>query len=118
MPCTPPPGEVGYVDQSQIDALPNVKKANDAFLQARQNMGAQLNQQLQGKTQDQQRQLIAQFNTQLQGEQKKDLQPIIDSTQKAIAAVARKKNLLLVIDAADRVYGGTDVTSDVVTELK
>jgi|GEM_PF-377401 len=115
---TPPPGEVGYVDQSQIDSLPNVKKANDAFLQARQNMGAQLNQQLQGKSQDQQRQLIVQFNQQLQGEQKKDLQPVIDATQKAIADVARKKNLLLVIDAADRVYGGSDVTSDVVSELK
>jgi len=115
---TPPPGEIGYVDQSQIDALPSVKKANAAFMQARQTLGAQLQQQLGGKPQAQQRQIVSQFNQQLAGEQKKDLQPVIDSTQKAIADVARKKNLMLVIDAADRVYGGTDVTSDVVGELK
>ena len=115
---TPPPGEVGYVDQSQLDALPNVKKANDTFLQARQNLGAQLNQQLNGKNADQKRQLVAQFNQQLEAEQKKDLQPIIDATQKAIAGVARKKNLVLVIDASDRVYGGTDVTTDVVSALR
>lgn len=115
---TPPPGEVGYVDQAQLDALPNVKKANDAFLQARQNLGAQLNQQMNGKSADQKRQLVAQFNQQLQAEQKKDLQPIIDASQKAIAAIARRKNLTLVVDAADRVYGGTDVTADVVSALK
>lgn len=115
---TPPPGAVGYVDQTQLDALPNVKKANDTFLQARQNLGAQLNQQMNGKSADQKRNLVTQFNTQLAAEQKKDLQPIVDATQKAIAEVARKKNLLLVIDATDRVYGGTDVTADVVSALK
>lgn len=115
---TPPPGEVGYVDQSQLDALPNVKKANDTFLQARQNLGAQLNQQMQGKSADQKRALVTQFNQQLSNEQKKDLQPIVDSTQRAISDVARKKNLMLVIDASNRVYGGTDVTSDVLAALK
>jgi outer membrane protein len=115
---TPPPGEVGYVDQTQLDALPNVKKANDAFLQARQNLGAQLNAQMNGKSADQKRTLVSQFNQQLAAEQKKDLQPIVDATQKAIADVARKKNLLLVVDATDRVYGGTDVTADVVSALK
>lgn len=115
---TPPPGVVGYVDQTQLDTLPNIKKANDEFMQFRQKLGGQLNQQLAGKPDDQKRQIVASFNQQLQDEQRKTLQPIIDQTNKVVSEVARKKKLILVVDASDRVYGGVDVTADVVSALK
>lgn len=115
---SPPPSEVGYVDQQQLDALPKVKKANDDYLQFRQNLQSQLNAQLNGKSGDQRQQIITSFNNQLSDEQKKVLQPIVDATTKAITDVAKQKNLLLVIDATNRVYGGLDVTADVVKELQ
>jgi len=115
---SPPPSEVGYVDQQQLDALPKVKKANDDYLQFRQNLQSQLNAQLAGKTGDQRQQTITSFNNQLSDEQKKVLQPIVDATTKAITDVANQKSLLLVIDATNRVYGGLDVTADVVKELQ
>ncbi|MDQ2818088.1 MAG: OmpH family outer membrane protein [Candidatus Eremiobacteraeota bacterium] len=115
---TPPPSEVGFVDQQQINDLAKVKKANQDFLAARQNLQGQLNGQLAGKNADQQKQVVASFNQQLGDQQKKIIQPIIDATQKAISATAKSKNLLLVIDATNRVYGGTDVTSDVVKALQ
>ncbi len=115
---TPPPCEVGVIDQQQIDALPKVKKANDDFLQFKQNLQGQLNQQLGGKSPDQRQQIITSFNQQLVDEQNKVLKPIVDSTQKAIGDVAKHKNLLLVIDGTNRVYGGTDVTADVVKALQ
>jgi Skp family chaperone for outer membrane proteins len=77
-----------------------------------------MNTQLAGKTDAQKQQIVDGFNKQLADEQKKVIQPLIDQTQSAISDVAKKKNLLLVIDMADRVYGGTDVTSDVVSVLK
>ena len=115
---TPPPSLIGFVDQTQIDALPKVKAANDAFLATRARLGQELNKQLAGKSQADQTKIVQQFNDQLKNEQKKSIQPIIDQTEKAIASVARKHRLILVIDQAQRVYGGTDVTADVVSELK
>ncbi len=110
---SPPPSEVGFVDQAQLDALPRVKKANDDYLQYRQNLQSQLNAQLAGKQGDARTAVVNTFNQQLNDEQKKVLQPIVDATTKAISDVAKQKSLLLVIDATNRVYGGTDVTADV-----
>ncbi len=115
---TPPASEVGYVDQAQLDALPKLKAANDEFMAYRQKLGSDLNAQTAGKPDAQKQQIVDSFNKQLADEQKKVIQPIIDQTQSAISDVAKKKNLLLVIDMTDRVYGGTDVTADVVAALK
>jgi len=115
---TPPPSQIGYVDQTQIDALPKVKAANDEFMATRQRLGQDMNRQLQGKSPADQQKIVQSFNDQLKDEQKKVVQPIIDQTQKAIEVVARKHKLILVIDQTDRVYGGTDVTADVVAALK
>src|SRR5271166_1679109 len=94
---TPPPSEIGYVDQTQIDALPKAKAASDTFQAARQRLGQELNKQLAGKSQAEQLKIVQSFNDQLKDEQKKDVQPIIDQTTKVIADVARKHKLLLVI---------------------
>jgi outer membrane protein len=115
---SPPPSQVGYVDQTQLDQLPKVKKANDDFLAYRQTLASQLEAQLRGKAPDQRAQITTSFNNQLDDEQKKVLQPVVDSTNAAIANVAKAKHLLLVIDASNRVYGGTDVTNDVVKALQ
>ncbi len=115
---TPPPSEVGYVDQTQIDQLPKAKAAADAFQAARARLGQELNKELAGKSQADQLALVQSFNNQLKDEQKKDVQPLNDQIQKAISDVARKQKLLLVVDQADRVYGGTDVTADVLAALK
>jgi outer membrane protein len=115
---SPPPSQVGYVDQMQLDQLPKAKKANDDFLAYRQTLASQLEAQLRGKAADQRAQITTSFNNQLDAEQKKVLQPVIDSTNAAIASVAKAKHLLLVIDASNRVYGGTDVTDDVVKALQ
>jgi len=115
---TPPPSLIGYVDQTQINGLPKVKAANDAFMATRARLGQELNKQIAGKSQAEQARIVQQFNDQLKDEQKKTVQPLIDQTEKAIADVARRDKLILVIDQVDRVYGGTDVTADVVNALK
>jgi outer membrane protein len=115
---SPAPSEIGYVDQQQLDALPKAKSAQDAFMQYRQQLQTQLNQQLAGKTDAQKPAIIQSFNSQLSDEQKKVIQPLVDATTKAITNVAKSKGLLLVIDQTAKVYGGTDVTADVVKALQ
>jgi len=117
---TPPPAEIGYVDQSQIDQLPKIKQANDAFLKwatsarqsAMQKMRAAKNNP------NQQRQIFTDYQKSLTNEQDKTLKPLVDQTRTAMGKVAQQKHLILVLDRADVIYGGTDITSDVQNALK
>jgi outer membrane protein len=116
---TPAPSEIGYVDRAQIDALPKMKTASDQFVQFQNQLRTQLNGQITAKTPPDQRQtIIASYQKQLQDERTKVLQPLVDQTDKAISSVAKSKSLLLVVNAESRVYGGTDVTADVVKALQ
>lgn len=116
---TPPPSEIGYVDRSQIDALPKMKSASDAFVQFQNNLRQTLSSQVNANTPaDQRQKILQQYQSQMTDERNKVLQPLVDQTDKAIASVAKQKSLLLVVNAENRVYGGTDVTADVVKALQ
>jgi outer membrane protein len=116
---TPPPSEIGYVDQSQIDALPKVKAAADEFSQFTTQLRAQLTAQIKPTSTQADRQQLAQsYQQQTQAERAKVLQPLVDQTDKAISDVAKRRGLLLVINSENRVYGGTDVTADVLKALQ
>jgi outer membrane protein len=116
---TPAPSEIGFVDRTQIDALPKMKAASDQFVQFQNQLRSQLSSQINAKTPPDQRQkIIASYQQQLQDEKNKVLQPLVDQTDKAIASVAKSKSLWLVVNSESRVYGGTDVTADVVKALQ
>jgi outer membrane protein len=116
---TPPPSVIGFVDRTQIDALPKMKAASDQFVQFQNQLRAQLSAQVTPKTPPDQRQkVLSSYQQQLQDEKNKVLQPLVDQTDKAIASVAKSKGLLLVVNGESRVYGGTDVTADVVKALQ
>lgn len=116
---TPPPSEIGYIDRSQIDALPKMKAASDQFVQFQNQLRSQLSQQVNSKTPaDQRQKILSQYQSQMTDERNKVLQPLVDQTDKAISSVAKGKGLLLVVNSENRVYGGTDVTADVVKALQ
>jgi outer membrane protein len=116
--ATPPPSEIGFVDQSVLDGLPKVKSANDAMTQfaavQRQVFSVKI---AEARTNSEKQQIFAQYNKTLSDKQDQLLKPLVDQTRSATAGVARKKNLLLVVDRADVIYGGTDITADVQNEL-
>jgi outer membrane protein len=115
---SPPPSEIGYVDQTVLDGIPKVQSANSEMSQfestERQLYATQL---AQAKNESARQQILAQFNKTISDKQDQLLKPLVDDTKSATADVARRKKLLLVIDSADRVYGGTDITSDVQSAL-
>ncbi len=118
--ATPPPADVGYVDQSQIDQVPKIKTANDAFLKFAADQRAQALKQMQSaKNNPQQQQQIFQgYQKSLTAQQNKMLKPLVDQTRSAMSKVAQQKHLILVVDRADVIYGGTDITTDVQNALK
>jgi outer membrane protein len=116
---TPPPSSVGFVDQSQIDAVPKLKTANDDFakFQADQQQQAQVKMKSAKSDADRQ-QILKDYQSALADRQKTEIAPLVDQTRSIISDVANKKGLLLVIDRSNLIYGGTDITSDVTSALK
>jgi len=118
--ATPPPSDVGFVDQSQIDQIPKIKSANDNFLKYASDQRANALKQMQAaKNNPQQQQAIFQnYQKSLSSQQDKMLKPLVDQTRSAMAKVAQQKRLILVVDRSDVIYGGTDITQDVQNALK
>jgi outer membrane protein len=116
--ASPPPSEIGYVDQTVLDGVPKVQTANSQMSQfettQRQIYSAKFAQTKDPKDKTQ---LLQQFNKMIADKQDQLLKPLVDQTRSATSDVARKKNLLLVVDKADVIYGGTDITTDVQNAL-
>ncbi len=116
---SPPPSSVGYVDQAQIDTIPKLKSANDDFQKYQAAQQQQAQSKLRQAKNDADRQAVLKaYQATLAEKQKQTIAPLVDQTRNAIADVAKKKGLLLVIDRSNLIYGGTDITTDVTTALK
>jgi len=116
--ATPPPSEIGYVDQQALDGIPKVQSANAAMSQyettQRQLYSAKV---AQARNDGDKRQILTEYNKLIADKQDQLLKPLVDQTRAATTDVARKKNLMLVLDKADVIYGGMDITADVQSAL-
>lgn len=116
---TPPPSTVGWVDQAQIDQLDQFKKAQDDFNKFAADQRKAAQDKLKGAKTDADRTKIYQdYQKSIDDKRDQVVKPLVDQTRAAIESVAKKKGLVLVIDRGNLIFGGTDVTSDVVAILK
>lgn len=116
---TPPPSTVGYVDQQQLDAVPKIRSATDDFAKFKADQDRQAAQKLKNAKNDGDRNAILKdYQKTLGDRQTQTLKPIADQTRSAMASVAKKRGLVLVVDRSNVIYGGTDITADVTSQLK
>jgi outer membrane protein len=116
--ASPGPSEIGFVDQSALANAADVKKASDSLQKYQTDQQPIYAARLKNAKNDvDKQQVLADYNKAMQDEQDKLLKPLVDQTKSATANVAKSKNLLLVVDRADVVYGGTDITQDVQNAL-
>ena len=112
--ASPAPSEVGFVDQSALANANDVKNASATLQKFQTDQQPVYAKRFKDAHDDvDKQQVMADYNKAMQDEQDKLLKPLVDQTKNATASVARSKNLLLVIDRSDVVYGGTDITQDV-----
>jgi outer membrane protein len=116
--ASPPPSAIGFVDQTVLDGVPKVQNANNQMNQfestQRQIYAAKM---AQARSDSDKRAILQDFNKAVADKQDQLLKPLVDQTRAATADVARKKSLILVVDRADVIYGGTDITTDVQNEI-
>lgn len=116
---TPPPSTVGWVDQSQIDQLDQFKSAQSQFVKFGEDERRSVQDKLRGaKTDADRNKIYADYQKAIDDERQQIVTPLVDQTRSAIEQVAKKKGLLLVIDRSNLIFGGTDVTPDVIALLK
>jgi outer membrane protein len=116
--ATPPPSEIGYVDQSVLDGVPRVQTANSTMNQFESTQRSIFSAKMAAaRSASDKQQILQQYNKTISDKQDQLLKPLVDQTKNATSDVARKKNLLLVLDKADVIFGGTDITTDVQNEL-
>jgi outer membrane protein len=115
---TPTPSDVGFVDQARIEEVPVIKSTMDVFTTYRTSEQRRVESAVRtSKTTAGRQTLLREYQKRLADKQKSLIDPLLDRTRRAIADVARKKKLILVVDRGDVLYGGTDVTGDVVKGL-
>jgi outer membrane protein len=116
---SPPPSSVGYVDQQQLDAIPKIKSATDDYAKFKADQDKATAAKLKGAKNDNDRNAILKdYQKTLTDRQNQTLKPLADQTRNAMADVARKRGLVLVVDRANIIYGGTDITADVTSAVK
>ncbi|HTA39619.1 MAG TPA: OmpH family outer membrane protein [Candidatus Acidoferrales bacterium] len=117
--ASPAPSTIGFVDQNVLDSLPKVKAANDQMSQYAATQKQIFAPQMAAAKGDQakQQQVYAAFQKTVNDKENELLKPLVDATKSATADVAKKKNLILVVDRADVLWGGTDITTDVQSDL-
>ncbi len=112
--ASPPPSEIGFVDQTALDQSTRVKDAADQMQKFQTDEQKDFAPKLQAaKTDIDKQAIVADYNKAVQDKRDALLKPLVDQTKSATADVAKKHSLLLVVDRADIIYGGTDITKDV-----
>lgn len=112
--ASPPPSEIGFVDQTALDGSSKVKDAADQLQKFQQDQQKTYAPKLQAAKTDVDKQaVLADYNKSIQDKRDSLLKPLVDQTKADTADAAKKHNLLLVVDRADIIYGGTDITKDV-----
>ncbi|MGH7737311.1 MAG: hypothetical protein ACREMP_05520 [Candidatus Tyrphobacter sp.] len=110
--------DIGYVDQSAIAALPAFVKISRQMAAYRSQLDGQYNAALRtaGSAAGRQR-VAAEFNARLGTEQRQLAAPAYMRVQLAIASVASRAGLSVVVDKRIIIYGGVDITQQVVRLL-
>jgi outer membrane protein len=114
-----PPQVIGYVDQRSVDQIPGVKSANDKYLAFQRQQRAEVQKALASVRSDADRNaILTRAKAADERRQRETIDPIVARTREAMATVAGRRSLALIVDKAAILYGGTDVTADVQTAVR
>lgn len=107
--------DVGFIDQAAIGSLPQFQKANQQVAQYKAQLDPQFAAAMKSaKTPDKQQKVQQDFQSKFIDEQRKVLGPLFGRAQAAIAQVSSNRKLTVIVDKRIVVYGGQDITKDVV----
>lgn len=110
---------IGMVDYTEL--MRNVPGITEAQSKMRQDMEAgqkEFDEKSKNMTNEEKAKLLEEYKSKLEAKQKDLIDPLRKKVDDAIGAVGKTKGLVLVVNKETVVYGGLDVTQDVLAALK
>lgn len=112
-------GNVGVVDRDQVMAQhPNGQNVENQMRAAITEVQKDFEEKSAGMSDQEKQDYYRQCQLRLQQKQQELIEPLIKSIDDAVKKTADAKGLSVVVDKSVVVYGGTDITNDVVSRLK
>lgn len=113
----------GYVNYPAVlQAVPAFSNAQKEMVSAQQTLQKQFNDQSKNMNDKQKKDLAAKLDKELQAKQqdiqKNEIVPAVEKIRAAIEAAARKNGVDFVVQESAWLYGGKDLTQDVIAQLK
>lgn len=110
---------VGVVDYSQLMSQhPSMQPAREKYEAAAKQVQDEFTQKASGMTPEEQQQFIEQKQKEMQDKQKELLEPIRTSIENQVQEVAASRSINVVLDKNNVLYGGQDITQDVLRKLQ
>ncbi|HKL75661.1 MAG TPA: OmpH family outer membrane protein [Halanaerobiales bacterium] len=112
-------GEIAYVDIQRIFELhPDKAEAEKELNKAAQMMQSELEEKVTELNQEEQQELLSEYQSELSQKEQKLIQNVLAEIENAIKKVAEQKKVKLVLDKRNVIYGGYDMTEDVINYIE
>ena len=112
-------GNVGVVDRDQVMAQhPSAQNVENQMRAAITEVQKDFESKSAGMNDQEKQDYYRQCQQRLQQKQQELIEPLVKSIDEAVKKTADAKGLSVVVERAVVVYGGTDITNDVVSRLK
>ena len=113
-------GNVGTIDYRQVMmSHPDLQNVETQMQTEIENVRKEFEERAAGMTTDQEKQdYYQQSQERLRNKQQELIEPIEQSIKDAVKKTAEAKGLSIVIEQSAVVYGGQDITQDVIAKLK
>ncbi|GAC1492069.1 MAG: hypothetical protein NVS2B8_13250 [Vulcanimicrobiaceae bacterium] len=110
--------DIGFVDQAALSNVRSFTDANRRLATYKADLDRQFAQRMRAvKDAGAQQRIAAEFQNKLAQRQRELFGPIFARAQTAIASVASSKNLSVIVDKRIMIFGGQDVTPNVIALL-
>jgi outer membrane protein len=109
---------IGYFDQEVVRSLKMFRDMDKQIMESFQKMKKELDDKAKSLSDKDKEKLFAEYNGKFGQEREQKYIPLLKKVTKTVEEVAKKKELNMVLDKQFVMYGGRNVTDDVVDSLK
>ena len=111
-------GRIAYVDvQKVFNVHPDKVSAEKELNEVAQSMQSELEKKAKDLAKDEQQALLKQYQSKLSQQEQELIQNVLIKIEEAIKEVARENEVRMVLDKKNVIYGGYDMTQDVINYI-
>jgi outer membrane protein len=112
-------GRIAYVDIMRVyEGHPEKKNAEAQLSEIAKNMETELKEKAESLSEDKQQDILKSYQEELTNKEQEMIQQILNQITETIQKVAQEKKVKLVMEKQNVIYGGYDMTQDVIEYIE